>query len=113
MISEYVLFDFPEGITRERVVKDMEEIAPFWRKNPDLIRKTFLYDPEANQGGALYLWKNREAAEKAHGEEWRQRLWDTYGCEPSIRYFETPLVADNALERIVSETEYSGGRQAG
>lgn len=32
MISEYVLFDLPVGISREKVVKDMEDIAPHWRK---------------------------------------------------------------------------------
>jgi len=103
MISEYVLFDLPKGITREQAVKDMEAVAPAWRKNPDLIRKTFLYDPEANQAAALYTWHNREAAEKAHGEEWRQRLWDTYQTVPTVRYFETPLIADNALGETVRE----------
>lgn len=103
MISEYVLFNLPEGISREQAVKDMEEIAPLWRKNPDLIRKTFLYDPDTNQGGALYTWHNREAAEKAHGEEWRKRLLETYGATPTVRYFETPLIADNALGETVQE----------
>ena len=105
MISEYVLFDLPVGISREKVVKDMEDIAPHWRKNPDLIRKTFLYDPGKNQGGALYTWHNREAADKAHDAAWRQRLMETYGTEPTIRYFETPLIADNALEAIVVENK--------
>ena len=103
MISEYILFDLPAGITREEAVQDMVEIAPIWRKNPDLIRKTFLYDPQNNQGGALYTWHNREAADKAHNEAWRQRLWDTYKTKPTIRYFETPLIADNALGETVSE----------
>lgn len=103
MISEYVLFDLPPGISREQVVKDMEAIAPSWRRNPDLVRKTFLYDPDNNQGGALYTWHNRAAADAAHDAAWRQRLFDTYGCEPVIRYFETPLIADNALGETVRE----------
>ena len=103
MISEYILFDLPAGISREQVVKDMEDIAPHWRKNPDLIRKCFLYDPATNQGGALYTWHNREAADKAHDAAWRERLMATYGTTPTIRYFETPLIADNALGETVHE----------
>ena len=58
MITEYVLFDLPSGITRDEVV-----------------------------------------------EAWRQRLLASYGSEPSIRYFETPLVVDNAVGKLISERE--------
>lgn len=101
MITEYVLFDLPRGLTREEVVAGMHEVAPRWRAEPDLIRKTFVYDAEAGQAGAFYLWKNRAAAEQAHGEAWRRGLRAKYGCEPVVRYFETPLVVDNALGRTI------------
>ncbi|RVT47059.1 YdhR family protein [Rubrivivax albus] len=103
MITEYVLFSLPAGITREEVVAGMNEIAPRWQSEPDLIRKTFIYEPDAGQAGAFYLWKNKESAQRAHGEAWRQRIQDTYGSEPSIRYFETPLVVDNALGKLIPE----------
>lgn len=101
MITEYVLFNLPTGISRAEVVQGMREVAPRWREARDLIRKTFVYDPGANQAGAFYLWNNREAAERAHDDAWRQRVLDTYGSEPVIRYFDTPLVVDNALGRTI------------
>jgi hypothetical protein len=101
MITEYVLFNLPAGISREDVVKGMHEVAPRWRKEPELIRKTFVHDPAANQAGAFYLWNNRAAAERAHDAAWRQRIRDSYGSEPVIRYFDTPLVVDNALGQII------------
>jgi hypothetical protein len=101
MITEYVLFDLPHGITRDEVVQGMRDVAPRWRANAELIRKTFVYDPEANQTGAFYLWPSREAAERAHDEAWRQRVRDTYGSEPVIKYFDTPLVVDNALGKTI------------
>jgi hypothetical protein len=104
MITEYVLFGLPEGMSRADVVAGMHEVVPRWRTEPDLIRKTFVYDPVAKQGGAFYLWKNRPSAEVAHGEAWRQRIRSTYGSEPTIRYFETPLVIDNALGQVVAAT---------
>ena len=52
MISELVMFDLPEGMTRAEVVQGMREVAPAWRRHPDLIRKTFLYDPANSRTGA-------------------------------------------------------------
>lgn len=105
MITEYVLFDLPAGISREEVIDGMREVAPYWRDAEDLIRKTFIYDPEANQAGAFYLWHNREAAEAAHDDIWRQKLLDTYGSEPVIRYFDTPMVVDNMLEQTIESPQ--------
>lgn len=101
MITEYVLFDLPPGLTRDAVVQGMREVAPRWRAAERLIRKTFVYDPAAGQAGAFYLWEDRAAAEQAHDAAWRQRLRDAYGSEPVIRYFDTPLVVDNALGRTI------------
>jgi hypothetical protein len=103
MITELILFSLPPGISREEVVAGMHEVAPRWQSEPDLIRKTFIYDVEAGQAGAFYLWKTRASAQVAHGEAWRNRIRASYGSEPTIRYFETPLVVDNALGKVISE----------
>ena len=103
MITEYVLFDVPAGMTREQVVAGMREVAPKWRATPDLIRKTFVYDPQARQTGAFYLWKNQAAALAAHGEAWRRGVMESFGSVPVIRYFQTPLVVDNALQETIEE----------
>ncbi|MBK5103187.1 MAG: hypothetical protein JJE42_02980 [Burkholderiales bacterium] len=103
MITEYVLFDIPGGMSREEVVAAMHAVAPKWRSMPDLIRKTFLYDPEAGRSGAFYLWSNKAAALQAHGEAWRRGILETFGSVPEIRYFQTPLVVDNALQETIVE----------
>ena len=101
MITEYVLFNLPKGISRDQVVAGMYEVAPRWQKEPNLVRKTFVFDAMANQAGAFYLWVDKASAEAAHDESWRQAIRSTYGSEPQIRYFETPLVVDNALGGLV------------
>lgn len=103
MITEYVLFKLPAGISRDEVVRGMHEVAPRWQREPGLIRKTFIYDPQAGQAGAFYLWQRRVDAERAHDEAWRERIRSSYGSEPVVQYFETPLVVDNALGRLVEE----------
>jgi len=104
MITEYVLFDVPANMSREQVVESMRAVAPKWRATPDLIRKTFVYDAQTRQTGAFYLWTNKAAALAAHGEDWRRGVLEAFGSVPTIRYFETPLVVDNALQETIEET---------
>lgn len=101
MITELVLFDLPQGISREEVVRGMRQVSEHWRANGELVRKNFLYDAATGQAGGAYLWPSVEAAQRGHDAAWRARLKAMYGCEPTIRYFETPLVVDNALGRII------------
>ena len=103
MITEYVLFDLPVGISREEVVAAMHAVAPRWQSEANLIRKTFVFDEIANQTGAFYLWKDRASAEAAHGQTWRAGIRSMYGSEPQVRYFDTPLVVDNALGTLVEQ----------
>jgi hypothetical protein len=46
-----------------------------------------------------------EAARRARGPEWMDRVRRTYGTEPHVQYFETPLVADNALGQTIDEAD--------
>lgn len=101
MITEFVLFPLPNGISREKVIEGMREVAPKWRANGELIRKTFVYDAETGTAGAFYLWKNRAAAEAAHDAAWRESVRERYGGEPEIRYFDTPMVVDNVLGETI------------
>lgn len=103
MITEYVLFDVPKNMTRAELVAGMRAIAPKWRATQDLIRKTFVYDPDQNQTGAFYLWKDKAAALQAHGEDWRRGVLETFGNAPVIRYFQTPVVVDNVLQETIVE----------
>ena len=40
---------------------------------------------------------------QAHGEDWRNGVLETFGSVPVIRYFQTPLVVDNALRETIEE----------
>ncbi|MYM55625.1 monooxygenase [Thalassovita mangrovi] len=98
MITEIVTFDLPEGMSREEVLAKYEATLPRWRANPDLIRKTYLYDPAGNRGGGIYLWPSVEAAKAAHDADWCRLAEETYGSAPRFDYFETPLIVENVVE---------------
>lgn len=95
MITEIVTFDLPVGLTREEVLQKYQATIPRWRANVDLIRKTYIYDPDTNTGGGVYLWKSKQAALDAHDAAWCQMARQTYGSTPRFAYFETPFIIDN------------------
>lgn len=103
MITEIVIFSIPDGMTREEVVANYRRSAPGWRANPHLIRKNYLYDAENRRAGGVYLWRTREAAQRVRDASWLERVRRTYGSEPVLQYFETPLVADNAIGETIDE----------
>lgn len=104
MITEIVTFALPQGMTREQVIEAYRQSAVRWRQNPELIRKNHLFDEAGRIGGGVYLWKTLAAAKRGHDEAWRRKVLETYGAEPQIRYFATPVVVDNAAEKIVEDS---------
>lgn len=103
MITEIVTFKLRAGTTLGELVANYEKTAPIWRDNPDLVRKNYIFDAEQGIGGGVYVWKERAHAEKWHGAEFRARVRATYGSEPQIQFFETPIIVD-PLAGVISKT---------
>jgi hypothetical protein len=95
MITEIVTFPITRDLDRDAVVALYEQSAEGWRANPDLIQKTYLFDPETRTGGGVYLWPSVEAAKSHHGEAFQTRVRETFGGEASFAYFEAPVLVDN------------------
>jgi hypothetical protein len=51
--------------------------------------------------GGVYLWESRDAAERVYTAEWRQMIFERYGAEPEISYYDTPVVVDNDSNRVI------------
>ncbi len=100
MICEIVRFAVRPGMTRDEIMEDARTVVDRWQGESDLIRKHFLFDGRKESLG-IYLWKNREAAEKAHDQAWRQRVKDVHGSEPSIEYLDTLMIVDNAAGTVM------------
>jgi len=100
MILELVEFNTPKGWTREQVAEDARHVINKWRANPELLRKHFLLSPDGKTGGGVYIWPSVEAAQEAHGEEWRQSIIRRTGAAPTIRYFDLFLLIDNEQGKV-------------
>ena len=103
MITELVTFRLPAGMSREQVVEAFRKSVPAWSQNPDLIRKNYIYDAANGLAGGVYLWKRLEDAQRWHGEAFRKRIAELFGSEPSSAYFETPIVIDNTIHKVVDD----------
>lgn len=101
MITEIVLWQMPEGMSREDATAKFRASVPTWQANPDLIHKAFLFDEQTRRGGGVYLWKNIEAAKQAHGPAFQDRIASVFGARPEFQYFATPIVIDNNAKQVV------------
>ena len=99
MITALVQFDLPFGTTVAEASELFRQSAPEYRAMPGLIRKYCMFG-EHGQVIAVCLWDSREAAELCFTAEWQLRFGQRYGMEPTITYFATPVVVDNALGLI-------------
>jgi hypothetical protein len=107
VITEIVTFKLPDGSKREDVFSNFEKTAPVWSQNPDLIRKNYLFDADNNIAGGVYLWREKAHAEKWHGAEFRARVKQLYGAEPTSQFFDTPIVVDNLTGKIITGLDVS------
>lgn len=95
MITEIVTFTLPDDMTEQDVLAKYRATIPRWQANPDLIRKTYIYDAENRRGGGIYLWKSLAAAKAGHDAAWCKLAEDTYGSAPEFAYFDTPFIIEN------------------
>lgn len=100
MITEIVLFELPAGISRGEVMAKYRQTAPAWSKNEDLLRKYYFFNSAESVGGGVYVWKDKAAALRWHGEDYRARIRALYGSEPQMTYFDTLLTVDNVLGQV-------------
>jgi hypothetical protein len=101
MITALVQFPLRADMDLATATELYRKSAPKYRDMAGLIRKYYLFG--SGTGGGVYLWESRAAAEKVYDAAWRKMIKDRYGAEPTIRYFETPVVVDNQAGAIISE----------
>jgi hypothetical protein len=103
MITALVQFNTTDPITRDKAREAFSNTAPRYRDVQGLLRKYYLLSEDGRTAGGVYLWKSREDAERLYSDDWRRFIFDKYGTEPSIAYFETPVIVDNLTGEIISE----------
>lgn len=101
MITALVQFKLPEPLTRDKAKEVFSSTAPKYREVHGLIRKYYLLSEDGGTAGGVYLWKSRKDAEQIYNDDWREFIMEKYGSEPSVTYFESPVVVDNLVGEIL------------
>jgi hypothetical protein len=97
MIVAIVNFQLPADVTAEQARKLYAGSAPKYRGMKGLVRKYYLWDAEKRIGGGVYLWETRAAAEAVYTDEWKAYITQRYGKEPTITWFDAPVIVDNEI----------------
>jgi hypothetical protein len=92
-VATIVVIKTPPGVTRTMLEAGFKQAVPVYAKIPGLLRKYFIANGDSF--GGMYLWRNRAAAEAWYSDAWRAKAKATYGTEPQLTYFDSPLQIDN------------------
>ena len=101
-VTAIVRFAMPEGKSRDELRAAFEASAPLYQDVKGLVRKYYLLSEDGREGGGVYLFDSREDAERLYDDAWRAGIRERLGAEPSVEYFESPVIVDNTLGSISS-----------
>ena len=103
MITAITTFSLPKPITREEARSIFLSTAPIYRGVQGLFRKTYVLSEDGMTAGGISFWNSRGEAEALYTDAWRARAREKYGADPTVTYFESPVVVDNVTKGIVTD----------
>jgi len=103
MITALVQFRLPQPITRDKAREIFSSTAPKYRNIQGLIRKYYVLSEDGRTAGGVYLWKSRADADRLYADDWKRFILEKYGSEPSVQYFDCPVIVDNLSGEILKD----------
>lgn len=102
MTTVIIQYALPPGAPIDAVKSGFLKVAPFFQVPPGLLRKYFLLSEDGATGGGVYLWTSRQAAHDFSETTIRPMIKEKFHVEPSITYFEAPVIVDNVSSQFLS-----------
>ena len=102
MTTTITQFPLPPGVPADVLKRGFLEAAPHFKNPPGLIRKYFLLSDDRTIGGGVYLWDSRQNARDFSEGALRMMIKEKFHVDPSITYFDTPVIVDNVSSEILS-----------
>lgn len=103
MITVIATFHMPNPVTREQAKAISQSTAPKYTDVAGLVRKYYVVSEDGATTGGVYLWNSRAEAEAMYTDGWRAFVREKYGSEPSVTYFDSPVVVDNLTHEILAD----------
>jgi hypothetical protein len=101
MITTLVQIRLSESLSLDKAQDIFASTAPKYIEIKGLIRKYYILSEDGETAGGVYLWESRKAAEMLHTDEWKKFIFQKYGSVPYVTYFNTPVIVDNLLGKIL------------
>ena len=93
----------PKPITRDEARRIFLSTAPTYQGVPGLVRKVYILSQDGAAAGGIYLWNSQAEADAMYTESWKSFVREKYGTDPSVTYFNSPVVVDNITNEIISD----------
>ena len=103
MITVFTTFTLPKPLTLDEARTIFLSTAPKYQGVHGLFRKVYLLSEDGTTVGGVYLWNSRSEAEAMYTESWRSFVREKYGSDPTVTYFETPVVVDNVTRQVLAD----------
>jgi hypothetical protein len=103
MITAITTFQLKKPVTREEARSIFLSTAPTYQGVAGLFRKCYVLSEDGSSVGGIYLWNSRAEAEAMFSESWRAYVREKYDSDPSVTYFDSPVVVDNVTHEILSD----------
>jgi len=103
MITAVTTFTLPKPVTREEARKIFLSTAPNYKGVPGLFRKVYWRSEDGTSVGGFYLWNSRSEAEAVYTDSWRSLVRQKYGVDPTVTYFDSPVVVDNVTQQVLAD----------
>jgi len=103
MIIVLTSFTLPKPISRDEARGIFLSTAPKYRGVQGLFRKHYVLSEDGVTAGGVYLWNSRPEAEAMYTESWRSFVREKYGTDPTVTYFECPVVVDNVARQVITD----------
>lgn len=104
MYVTVVHFDYPgEPLTSDAARDLFLDNAASYLTVPGLLFKAYVHSEDGRQIGGCYWWADRASAEAKFNPGWQAGMRKKYGADPSITWFETPVVVDPRSGQVITE----------
>jgi hypothetical protein len=103
VITVITTYPLPEPMTRQEAQRNFLSTAPRYQDVVGLVRKYYYLSQDGRTIGGVYLWNSRADAEAMFNDEWRRVMRDKYRSDPSVVYFDCPVVVDNLTREILKD----------
>jgi len=95
MIVAIVTFQLSQPTTLTEITKTFQGTAPKYQSVPGLLQKYYYLSEDGRRAGGIYVWAEREDADRLYTPEWKTFVLGKYGTPPEIEYLNSPVMVDN------------------